>query len=177
MQNNRRTPLRAFTFTELLIVLAVVGIIASITFVALSGVRTKARYSRAVEEFHQISTAMELYYQQNGDYPADVSRGLPAGAEKYLSSGVWPPAPYPGSTFDWEHWQPAQLSFDPKEEVVQISVRFCPIGQPTQCQFPNEPWAANFDINSALYYCIKGPCRAHSSEEYDHPAHCVNCSE
>ena len=169
------TPSRAFTILEILIVVAVIAVLAGIVLLGISNVRNKARYSRSIEEFHQISSAMELYYQKNGDYPIDVTRDLPPGAEQYITGGVWPKAPYPGSVYDWEHWQPPQLADDPKEEIVQISIRFCPVGQPTQCIFPNEPWAAGFGVNSALYYCIKGPCRAHSGEDITYPAYCVNC--
>ncbi|MDO8517729.1 MAG: prepilin-type N-terminal cleavage/methylation domain-containing protein [bacterium] len=170
----RRTA--GFTLLEALTVIIIIGILAVIVVVAVFQARSKAHFSRTVDEFHQISAAMELSYVANGAYPPDANRGLPNGAEQYITGGVWPLPVYPGSVFDWDHWTPTQLTYPPFQEVVQISVRFCPAGGAlSTCTFPNEPWAANFDVNSAVYYCIKGPCRAHSSQPPTHPAYCVNC--
>jgi hypothetical protein len=58
---------------------------------------------------------------------------------------------------------------------LQISIRFCPVGQPSQCVFPQQSWAANFDINSSVYYCVEGACRAHVNQPANHPGYCVNC--
>ena len=157
--------------------LVVIAILATIVLGALFKARTQTAYSRTVEDMQQISSAMELYYEANGNYPADVNRGLPTGAEQYVAGGVWPTPAYPNAVFDWDNWSSSQLSYPPNEQVVQISVRFCPIGGATStCTIPNEPWAANFNAQSSLYYCIKGPCRAHSAEPTDWPAYCVNCN-
>lgn len=167
---------KGFTLIELLVVIAIIGLLASIVMAGLSKAKSKARYARTVTELQQISTAMELYYEDNGSYPPDVDRGLPPGAEKYINGGVWPTPVYPGSVYDWDNWTSDQMSYAPKEPAIQISVRFCNESGDS-CQFPNEPWAAGFDANSALYYCIDGSCRAHSSEPINHPAYCVNCGK
>ncbi|TSC69071.1 MAG: hypothetical protein G01um101456_366 [Parcubacteria group bacterium Gr01-1014_56] len=164
-----------FTLVELLIVIAIIGILASIIFPAVQSARDKAYLSRAKAEFRSINTALEMYAANQGSYPPDANRDMPPGLEAYLGTGNWPKAPWPGSLYDWDAWAPGDLSFDPKEQVYQISIRFCPAGQPTQCTFPNEPWAQNFDYYSAAYYCIAGPCRAHSDQPPTHPGYCLNC--
>ena len=170
--------IRGFTIVELLIVVAIVAILAGIVLAALYQVRSKSAYARTVEDMQEISAAMELYHEANGSYPPDVNRGLPTGAEQYIAGGVWPTPAYPNAVFDWDNWTPAQQTYPPNNaEVVQISMRFCPIGGATStCTIPNEPWAANFNAQSALYYCIQGACRAHSAEPIDWPAYCVNCN-
>jgi prepilin-type N-terminal cleavage/methylation domain-containing protein len=165
-----------FTLIELLIVISVIGIMAALMLPSLFKAKDEALAARSKSEFRQLGTAIELYASDhNWTYPADVDRGLPNGIEQYLSGSNWPNAPWPGSQYDWDNWAPSALTYDPKQQVYQISIRFCPLGQPTQCKFPNEPWAQDFDYYSSAYYCISGPCRAHSSQPANHPGYCVNC--
>ncbi len=171
--NDTRT---GFTLIELLIVVSIVGILAAILFPTVRGSANKAYLSRAKAEFKSINTALELYASASGgNYPADVSRDLPAGLEQYLGGHNWPKAPWPNTVYDWDSWAPGDLAYPPYEQVYQISIRFCTQQTPLVCSFPNETWAANFDYYSSLYYCVSGPCRAHSSQPTTHPAYCINC--
>jgi prepilin-type N-terminal cleavage/methylation domain-containing protein len=162
-----------FTLIEILVVVAIIGVLSSIILNTLERARSSAAFARAKLEFKSLATAIVLYIEDGGGvFPADVSRGLPPGLEAYLSGGNWPNAPWPGSVYDWDNW----IDPDTGETILQISVRFCPLNQPSQCLFPpNEPWAVNFDYYSAVYYCLQGTCRSHSSMPIDHPGYCVNC--
>ena len=174
LQKSPRTLEKGFTLIELLFVMAIIGLLAAIILASMTTAREKAYYSRTKEELHQLATALELYMNDHGgNYPADVNRSLPPGLETYLPGGNWPNAPWPGSVYDWDNWAPGDLSFAPLSQIYQISVRFCT--DVNTCSFPNEPWAVNFDYNSAAYYCVSGPCRAHSSQPIDHAGYCINC--
>ncbi|MBX4192559.1 type II secretion system GspH family protein [Candidatus Parcubacteria bacterium] len=168
---------RGFTLVELLVVLAIIAILASILLPAFYQAKKQAYFVRSKAELREVAKAVQIYTinDNNGNYPPDATRDLPPGLEKYLSSGSWPKAPWPNSMYDWDNWAPSDLSYPPFETVRQVSIRFCPAGQPTQCTFPNETWAAGFDYYSGVYYCIEGPCRAHSAQPTTHPALCVNC--
>lgn len=54
-------------------VIAVIGIFSSIVIATLNNVRYKSRDARRKSDFRQISTALELYYDQYGGYPATGS--------------------------------------------------------------------------------------------------------
>ncbi len=177
MRIGTRTRQSGFTLMELLIVIAIIGILSTVVLVMVVQYRERAMLNRTLLEMRSMQTAIELYTADNeGDYPADVSRGLPPGLELYLhnpaDAGAWPDAPFPGSVYDWDAWTDPVTS----EPIYQLSVRFCPQGGPlSACNFPDESWAAGFGINSALYFCFSGPCRPHINEDADYPGYCVNC--
>ncbi len=165
-----------FTLIELLIVISIIGILSAMILPAILSARNAAYYARSKAELKQVANALEMYANDHaGSYPPDPNRDTPAGLETYLPSKNWPRAPWPGSVYDWDAWAPSDLSYDPKQQVYQISIRFCPTNAPDQCQFPQEAWAQNFDYYSSVYLCISGPCRAHSSQPVDHPGLCLNC--
>ncbi len=170
-----QTKVRGFTLLELLVVISIIGILATLVYPSVLASRKQAYVTKTKAEFRSIATAVELYSNNIGGYPPDVSRNLPAGIETYLAPGNWPAAPWPGSVYDWDNWAPANLDYAPFAQVYHISVRFCPLNEPGECQFPNEPWAANFDYYSSAYYCISGPCRSHSDRPTSHPGYCINC--
>ena len=163
-----------FTLIELLVVIAIIGILAAVVLAAINPARMidEAHFSHAKEQLATINTALEAMMVHNGGiYPADVERNLPPGIEPYLKTGDWPNAPWSGSVYDWDNI-PANGGYP---QYVQISIRFCPLGQPSNCNFPKFDWAKDFDYHSSVFYCIYGPCKAHSTKPADWPAYCVNC--
>lgn len=60
---------RGFTIVELLIVVVVIAILASITIIAYNGVQNRARYSAATQALSQAQTKLSLWAVQNGDVP------------------------------------------------------------------------------------------------------------
>lgn len=73
MMRSRRK-ISGFTLIELMVVIAIIGILSSMISVSLSYARMKARDARRISDLTQIRTALELYYSDNGKYPS-------AGAE------------------------------------------------------------------------------------------------
>ena len=166
---------QGFTIVELLIVVVVIAILAVITMVTYVNFVERATKNRAISELSAIARAVELYHADKDAYPADVERNIPVGIFDYSGSESvptqWPIAPWPGSVYDYDYFTGTDGN-----DVVQISIRFCPLGGPfTACRFPNEPWAAGFDLQSSAYWCITGGCRAHPNSTDDHPAYCINC--
>lgn len=163
---------KAFTLIEVLIVIAIIGILATIVLVSLKLAEESAYFSKAKEELNSMASALAMYKDDNDQYPDDVSRDMPPGAEVYLSGDLWPDGPWPGSIYDWDNWTESGTG----KKIYQISVRFCSNIDPSSCRFPKKDWADNFDYYSSVYYCISGPCRAHIDRPIDHPGYCVNCN-
>lgn len=64
---------QAFTLIELLVVIAVIGLLATIVAVSVNTSRAKARDAKRIASLKQIQTALELYYDDNDQYPATGS--------------------------------------------------------------------------------------------------------
>lgn len=60
----------AFTLIELLVVIAIIGLLSTISIISLNQARSKARDSRRIADMHQLVSAIEMYYNQSGNYPS-----------------------------------------------------------------------------------------------------------
>lgn len=167
---------RGFTLMEMLVVIGIMAILGGIVLGVVNSGRDKAYVARSEMEFNSLNQALELYKIDHGIYPADVNRGIPPGLEEYLGGENWPNAPWPGSVYDWDNWEDPEV---PGERIIQFSIRFCDVGEtnPDNCIFPKEAWAEDFDVDSAVYYCIEGSCRSHDNRPVDYPGHCINCDD
>lgn len=58
-----------FTLIELLIVVAIIGILAAIAVPNFLNAMVRAKVAQVQGDFHAFKTALELYYQDNNEYP------------------------------------------------------------------------------------------------------------
>ena len=77
-----------FTLVELLVVIAVIGLLASIVLVSMGSARQKARDARRQADIRQIGTAMELFYSDNGEKYLSTT----GGANAVTAIGTYLPA-------------------------------------------------------------------------------------
>lgn len=63
---------RGFTLIEIMVVIAIIGILASIVMAALGTAKGSARDGRRVSDIKNIQLALSLYYNDNGFYPTDI---------------------------------------------------------------------------------------------------------
>jgi type II secretion system protein G len=61
--------IKGFTLIELLVVIAIIGLLASVVLVALNQTRQKARITQRLANLAQLKKALELYYDDNKNYP------------------------------------------------------------------------------------------------------------
>jgi prepilin-type N-terminal cleavage/methylation domain-containing protein len=87
-----------FTLIELLVVIAIIGLLSTLSILALNTARARARDAKRVADVKQIQTALEMYYNDAGVYIPTASlatAGSPisySGAV-YLAATPAPPTP------------------------------------------------------------------------------------
>ena len=89
---------KGFTLIELLVVVAIIGLLSTLSILALNTARARARDARRVADVKQIQTALEMYYNDAGVYPSTASAGQPiavSGGSTFLKA-----IPAPPQTFD-----------------------------------------------------------------------------
>src|SRR3990167_5614168 len=78
---------RGFTLIELMVVITIIGLLASSVLVALGNARAKARDARRTADIRQVMTALELYANDNTNgYPQCSGSGDTSCA--FTDSGI-----------------------------------------------------------------------------------------
>ena len=88
---------KGFTLLEILVVVAIIGLVASVIIVMLNNARMKARDAKRYAEVDALKKALELHYHNNDEYPevadwikieqdADENGPFSAAMQPYLSS-------------------------------------------------------------------------------------------
>jgi len=70
---SRRVTARGLTVVELMLVLAVVGVLASLAVSGWNGWRNKVRNQKAQADIIAISAAVDAYWNDNSSYPASLA--------------------------------------------------------------------------------------------------------
>ena len=78
---------RGFTLIELLVVIAIIGLLSTLSVVALGTARERARDAVRLSDLRTISIALELYYNENSAYPT-AATAVTLGAGNYACLNV-----------------------------------------------------------------------------------------
>jgi len=86
MINQKRQ--KGFTLIEILIVVAIIGLLSSIILVGLGSFRARGRDARRVADLRETQNALELYYAKNGSYPGSAAWSALSGTLTGAGIGV-----------------------------------------------------------------------------------------
>jgi len=78
MASKKQSYPSAFTIVELLVVIVVIGILASITIVSYTGITTKANIANMQSDLSNASTKLRLYQAENSILPATAADAITA---------------------------------------------------------------------------------------------------
>ena len=73
MLHRMRTQAKGFTLLELLIVVAIIGVLAAIAIPNFVSASTKAKYGRAIADTKVIVSQATLYNSDTNGYPANIA--------------------------------------------------------------------------------------------------------
>ena len=85
MFKNKKSNQKGFTLLELLVVIGIIGLLASILVLNLTSARRRARDTKRVADVRNLQTATEDYFGKNGKYPATLANLVTDG-----HIPVWP---------------------------------------------------------------------------------------
>jgi len=90
---------RGFTLVELLVAIAIIGILASIVLASFGDARANARDKKRQADIAQIQLGLRLYAEKNNQYPGGYDNGGEIGAggsidtdlDGYMNEGIIDP--------------------------------------------------------------------------------------
>lgn len=166
MKNAETRFSQGFTLIEILVVVAIIGILSTVVLSSLNSARSKSRDVRRSAEVREIVTALELYRSDHGKFPchsiqySDDSDFLqPLITEGYLGSKPEDPL---NPSYVYTYMTAKETSGGPCGQIFQIGYYFenaaskCALGgfkpNPTHCHvlYPtvlpcSDPYASNPD--------------------------------
>lgn len=98
---------RGMTLVELLIVVAIVGILANLALPALEHALWRARAAAVIADFHRFEEAVVEYMSDHAEYPRNGSVARPDSEfVPYLPAGFTWGRPHPWvPAYVWENWE------------------------------------------------------------------------
>ena len=156
---------KAFTLVELLVVIAVISLLASITLASLNSARAKARDAKKIADFHQLQQALGLYFDKYGKYPneTEVTNGsdhwwgnFNSMAQQLVNEGFLSSVPIPPNANAYNYYNYGGTIIG---GLIVTSLEAAPpstTGYPGTCR----PFNANTnwcDQSSSTIYCVCNP--------------------
>lgn len=65
-----RTLNKGFTFIELMVVIAIIGVLSTVVMAGAASTRKSARVAQRVSDIKRVQSALDLYYSNNKAYPS-----------------------------------------------------------------------------------------------------------
>ncbi len=128
-----RKTMNGFTIVELLIVIVVIAILASISVVAYNGIQSRARDADRMNDLNVMKKGLALFHAENGYYPARpefFDANFRRNSLNIPDSAVNPPG-------------------------TNNTIGYCWSGGPNQyCYVPTPPSGGSFDCGTSGERCI-----------------------
>lgn len=121
---------RGFTLVELLIVIVILGILATVTVFAVRGITNQGQTSACAADEKTLQVAAEAYMAQEGEYPLNVQTMVDEGLLRDVSTNwTYSSAAFAGSaavgTVGDPGYIPAQPAYAAQENFTLTPVAPC----------------------------------------------------
>jgi len=103
MKTNRSDK-AGFTLTEMMIVVAVIGLLAALAIPNFAKARQSARSAAFINDLRVAGGAFQMYAIENRGYPPNASGGtMPSGMASYLGNFSWTGNTPIGGRWNWDY--------------------------------------------------------------------------
>ena len=136
---------KGFTLVELLVVISIIGILATLVLLQLGTARGRARDTKRIADVAQIRSAAEQYFEDNsGEYPPDLAD---ATLGKYFSSTTVPKDPLSNAPYKYCKIGTAgyQVAADLEQKAVALNAD-SDFTDTTPCTPGNGPVGLNKEV-------------------------------
>ena len=107
LMKSRTRPQGGFTLVEIMIVVVIIGLLASIAIPAFQKVRQNSRHSALANDIRTFAQAFETYSHENGSWPADVGIGVVpnemTNANSSIDTTAFTAVTPIGGRYDWDY--------------------------------------------------------------------------
>ena len=122
---------KGFTLLELMIVIAIIGILASLAQPSYKAAVTKSREAALKENLYNIRSVLDQYYADNGKYPDSLDdvvtkgymRGVPV--DPMTNTSQWQTVPFESSSPD----EPAGGIYDVHSNSTEVGLNGKPYNE------------------------------------------------
>lgn len=110
---------------EIIVVIAISGILITVTLVSMTGVRQRSRDSQRISDVTQIQVALSAYQRDMGTYPTLITGGqqLKASNTVYMAKIPIPPTPQDGLCGSYPVY--ASYYYQPAGDYKSYNLYFC----------------------------------------------------
>lgn len=147
---------KAFTIIELLVVVAIIGVLAAVVIISVEGAQSKGRDTRRVSDLAQARKAFQMYYERNGTFQPSTGYG------------------YSGGIYDGQAWFNATSADSPTNYASKSVAQFLVdqglvsniIIDPTGDTFCSTSGCVNPNKYAYMFYCRSpyiGDCKTKAS--------------
>lgn len=89
MEKMPKIAIKGFTLVEILVAISVIGLLSAIVLVSVNSARAKSRDAKRKAEISQIQKALEMYYNDNGQYPLSGGAASPNSGWSNSNDASW----------------------------------------------------------------------------------------
>jgi len=152
---------KGFTLIEVLIVIAIIGLLASVVLVGMGPFRARGRDARRIADLREVQNALELYYTKDNSYPVGSAWGELQNRLISAVIGISSVSNDPISGWNYAYCKTGNESYvlaayleDTNNSALKQTATFPCVPQLIGTGMPSDPSTCSTATNITNKYCL-----------------------